>query len=134
MTSAEKLRDVLSLIEALKSEISMTAVYQENEGRWLQEMRREEEKLKRQQEKVERLRYRRDCGAELIAYYEERILTLKSEAAALRNAVKVERMRELFIAANALQGDISDETMQSLRENFGLGEAGAEDSNVSGEA
>lgn len=124
MSNAEKLRETLSLIEAVKSEISMTTVYVENESRWLNEMEREKKKLELQRERVERLRYRHDCGPELISYYEERLGELKAEAAALKNAVKVERMRELFAAANALEGEISDETLDSLRKNFGMGESG----------
>lgn len=123
MSNAEKLRETMSLIEAVKSQISMTTVYVENEERWLHEMRREEEKLKRQQERVERLRYQHDCGAELLLYYSERLTELKAEAAALRNAVKVERMRELFAQANALEGALTEETLDSLRRNFGMGES-----------
>lgn len=132
MSNAEKLRDALAAIEAVKSEISITTVYVENEERWLQEMRREEEKLQRQKEKVDRLRYRRDCGPELISYYEERLVQLKAEASAARNAVKVERMRELFAQANGLKGEISEETLDSLRQNYGLDVPGeGEESGVS---
>lgn len=123
MSNAEKLKDCLAAIEAVKSEISITTVYVENEERWLQEMKREEEKLARQKEKVERLRLRRDTGPELISYYEERLVELKAEAAALRNMVKVERMRELFAQANALKGDLTEETLEALRRNHGMGDA-----------
>lgn len=123
MTNAEKLKEVLALIEALKSEISITSVYVENEERWASEMEREEKKLQLQKERVERLRYRRDCGPELIQYHEERILELKAEAAALRNRVKVERMQELFREANSLTGGLSEEVLDNLRKNFGMGEA-----------
>lgn len=127
MTKAEQLKEVLTLIEALKSEISITTVYVENEERWLAELAREEEKLERQKERVQRLRTRREHGVELISFHEERILQLKSEAAALRNAVKVEKMRELFKQANALEGELSDETLEALRKQFGMGEEGEAD-------
>lgn len=96
MSTAEKIRELKQLIKAYESEISMHKLYLVNEHRWQTELRNEEERLRIQQQRVDRLKAYRETGEDGINRWYDRINEIKAQLALLENEDAVARYLKLL--------------------------------------
>lgn len=118
MTTTEELREMQCLLKAYESEINIRLVYLHNEERWANELAREMQKLKWQQEKVDRLMAYRQSGEEqLIAIY-DRMATCKKKLIELRNKAAIEKLLKLQAQLDELsEGELPIEALKESEDS-----------------